>query len=85
MQPVDLKKGTTVRHPSRGTGKIATLIYSPLKKDIPIKAWVAFELCGYSKTTQKFVCFVDDLTVVPPPVAKPTLSVVPAEHPQVVA
>lgn len=78
-----LTVGATVRHPSRGTGTVATLIYSPLRREKAIKAWVEFPHKGFGNCTQKFCCFTEDLTVVPKPGTTPTLTVV--EHPQVVA
>lgn len=78
--------GATVRHPSRGTGQVVTLVYSPLRPAVAIKAWVEFTHVGFGNCTQRFCCFCDDLVIVPPlPGPKPTLTVVPAEHPLVVA
>lgn len=74
-----MKVGDIVKHPSRGTGTVATVVYSPLTHK-PIKAWVAFPFhTSTSQTERKFVCFADDLTVVPTPAVKPTLTIVPAE------
>jgi hypothetical protein len=68
--------GQTVRHPARGVGTVATLVHNPITGR-PMKAWVEFQFIGTS--TRRFLCFADDLTVVPKPVAsgeRPTLSVV---------
>lgn len=76
----------TVRHPSRGTGTIVTLVYSPLRPTVPHKAWVEFAGIGFGACTVRFCCFVDDLTVVPAtatPPARPTLVAVEPIAPQV--
>lgn len=60
-----LKIGDQVRHPSRGQGRVVTLVYSPLRPDTAIKAWVEFAFCaGSGSATRKFCCFADDLVVV---------------------
>lgn len=70
--------GATVRHPSRGTGQVVTLVYSPLRPAVAIKAWVEFTHVGFGNCTQRFCCFCDDLTVVPTPPSpsvRPTLRI----------
>lgn len=71
-----LSPGLTVRHPSRGVGKVSTVV-TGLLSGKPVKAWVEFP---YRTWTQKFCCYADDLTVVPPdaPKVAPTLRVVDA-------
>lgn len=78
-----LSIGAHVKHPARGVGTVASIIYSPLSK-APIKAWCEFPFIG--TTTRKSLCFVEDLTLLPKPGApgeRPALSVV--EPPPVVA
>jgi hypothetical protein len=79
----DIKIGDTVKHPSRGTGVVSTVVISPLTKKVT-RAWVDFPFIG--SATRRFVCFADDLTVVPAMPRsgeRPTLKVI--EPPQVVA
>lgn len=73
-----MKIGDTVRHPSRGTGTVSTVVYNPLTRR-PHKAWVEFPYVGLGVYVQKFICFTDDLTLVPElatPPGRPRLAVI---------
>jgi hypothetical protein len=74
MAPITI--GATVRHPSRGTGEVVTIIVNPLTRR-PHKAWVEFGNQGFGNCTRRYCCFIEDLTpVVVPTPGRPALTVV---------
>lgn len=76
---IDLTIGAIVRHPCRGVGTIVTIINNPLTHR-PYKTWVEFTGIGFGLCTQKFCCFVEDLTLVPAgSPTRPVLRAVTAE------
>lgn len=71
-----LHVGTSVRHPSRGIGKVSTIVYAPLTR-APTKAWVEF---ASAHGPRKFVCWVDDLVVLSCEASSPRATLRVIEH-----
>lgn len=63
--------GSQVRHPSRGTGIVETIVYD-FRNGRVLAVWAEFPVRSW---TQRFKCRPEDLTPMPPPVV-PALRVV---------